>query len=212
MRTQSSPAVAIETARRFCLVVLLVVLAVAPQGAAVAAAATLAAGAGLAAGPGAAAPTAAAPQVAVVPPVTTPAAAAGGEAARAEAAIRAALQAWVQAFNARDLKGAMAVWAPDLVGWYPGSADSTYANTRESLERAFAPGEKSRTTFSLVIEEVLVAGDMAVVRDRWTQTDVKPGAPKPVIARIKSFEVWRRQADGSWKISRWISAPDPRQP
>jgi hypothetical protein len=28
------------------------------------------------------------------------------------------------------------------------------------------------------------------------------------VAVVRSFEVWRRQPDRTWKIARWISAPE----
>jgi ketosteroid isomerase-like protein len=139
------------------------------------------------------------------------ASAAATDSKRVEAAIREALDRWVKAFNSRDTAGVMAVWAPDLIGWYPGAPDITYADTRAGFEREFAdPG--SRSTYSLLVEEVQVSGDMAVVRDRWTETDTRPGSQEVTITKLKSFEIWRRQPDGVWKITRWISAPEPRQP
>jgi ketosteroid isomerase-like protein len=55
----------------------------------------------------------------------------------------------------------------------------------------------------------MVSGPMAVVRDVWTFTTTKKG-DKPTVERVKSFEVWKQQPDGRWKISRWISAPEPK--
>jgi ketosteroid isomerase-like protein len=138
-------------------------------------------------------------------------ASAAAESKRVEAAIRDSLDRWVRAFNARDTAGVMAVWAPDLIGWYPGAPDITYADTRAGFEREFAdPG--ARSTYALTVEEVQVSGDIAVVRDRWTETDARPGSQEAIVTKLKSFEIWRRQPDGVWKITRWISAPEPRQP
>jgi len=136
---------------------------------------------------------------------------AAAESKRVEASIREALDQWVKAFNSHDTAGVMAVWAPDLIGWYPGAPDITYADTRAGFEREFAD-HGSRSTYSLAVEEVLVSGDLAVVRDRWTETDTRPGSKDVTVTKLKSFEVWRRQPDGAWKITRWISAPEPRQP
>jgi ketosteroid isomerase-like protein len=147
-------------------------------------------------------------------PDPSPAAAsaiAAAEAKRVEATIREALDQWVRAYNSRDTAGVMAVWAPDLLGWYPGTPDINYGDTRAGFEREFA-GHEFRSTYSLVVEEVQVSGDLAVVRDRWTETDTRPGSQEVTTTRLKSFELWRRQPDGTWKISRWISAPEPRQP
>jgi len=60
----------------------------------------------------------------------------------------------------------------------------------------------------LRVVEVIVSGDLAVVHDVWTFThlNVTPVARDS----IRGFEVWRKQADGKWRISRWLSAPFPR--
>ena len=54
------------------------------------------------------------------------------EEARAEADIRQALAGWVEAANRGDWKTALKVWAPDLIGWYPGMPDDTYAREAEN--------------------------------------------------------------------------------
>jgi len=127
------------------------------------------------------------------------------EEARAEADIRQALAGWMEAANRGDWKAALKVWAPDLIGWYPGSPDDTYAREAENAARAGEP----RTKYELEIKEVLVAGSLAVVRDVWKfTTKVTPG--ETTVETVKSFEVWRRQPDGAWRISRWISAPEPK--
>jgi len=58
----------------------------------------------------------------------------------------------------------------------------------------------------VVVDEVIVDGSLAVVRDTWTQTTQRDAAPDQ-ITTFRSFEVWRRQPDASWKISRWIDGP-----
>ena len=124
---------------------------------------------------------------------------------KAEANIRQALAEWVEAANRGDWKAALKVWAPDLIGWYPGSPDDTYAREAENAARTGEP----RTKYDLEIKEVLVAGSLAVVRDVWKfTTKATPG--KPTVETVKSFEVWRRQPDGAWRICRWISAPEPK--
>jgi len=121
----------------------------------------------------------------------------------AEKAIRASLAAWVEAANRGDYKAASVVWAPDLIGWPPEGPDDTFA--RES-EYAKLPVKPPQTTYALAINEVIVDGSIAVVRDTWTQTTRQASAADKV-ETFRSFEVWRRQPDASWKISRWIDGP-----
>jgi len=123
-------------------------------------------------------------------------------AGRDEAQIRAALAGWVQAFNSGDLKKAAEVWAPDLVGWSPEGTDDTYAVEKEYAAKG--DGKLPGATYALTINEVIVSCDLAVVRDTWTETPRKDPSKSRT---FRSFEVWRRQTDGAWKISRWIDGP-----
>ena len=123
--------------------------------------------------------------------------------AAAEKQIRAALAAWVEAANRGDYKAASVVWAPDLIGWAPEGPDDTYER-----EAAYAklPTATPKTTYALTINEVIVDGSLAVVRDTWTQT-TKQDAGADQVSTFRSYEVWRRQPDASWKISRWLDGP-----
>lgn len=125
--------------------------------------------------------------------------------AKAETEIRSALAAWVSAANRGDWNEALKIWAPDLIGWYPGMPDDTYQREVERAARAGPP----RTTYEVDVREVIVSGTMAVVRDIWTFSMVNASGV-PAVEKVRSFEVWRRQPDGRWKISRWISAPEPK--
>jgi len=123
--------------------------------------------------------------------------------AASEKQIRAALAAWVEAANRGDYKAASAVWAPDLIGWAPEGPDDTYER-----EAAYAklPIKPPSTTYALTINEVIVDDSLAVVRDTWTQT-TKQAAGADKVETFRSYEVWRRQPDSTWKISRWIDGP-----
>lgn len=128
---------------------------------------------------------------------------AGAENAAAEKTIRAALASWVEAANRGDYAATMSVWAPDLIGWAPEGPDDTY---QRELSYAKLPAQPVRTTYALTINEVIVDSSLAVVRDTWTQT-TKQDAGVDKVSTFRSFEVWRRQPDGSWKISRWVDGP-----
>jgi ketosteroid isomerase-like protein len=128
------------------------------------------------------------------------------DSAAAVRSIRQALAGWVDAANREDWKTAAQVWAPDLVGWYPGQPDDTY--TKEMKSAAHPRAGRAHTRFEVNVIEVMVSGSMAVVRDIWRFTTA-PGTPDSSAAVVRSYEVWGRQPDGQWKIRRWISAPEP---
>ena len=119
--------------------------------------------------------------------------------------IRGALADWVEAANAGDWKRAARVWAPDLVGWYPGQPDDTYAKEMDNASRPRAG--RPRTHYDVKVVEVIVSGDLAVVRDIWRFTTPADTANTKASV-VRSYEVWKRQKDGEWKIARWISAPE----
>lgn len=123
--------------------------------------------------------------------------------AAADKAIRSALAGWVEAANRGDYKATMSVWAPDLIGWAPEGPDDSY---ERELRYTSMPPQPVSTTYALTIDEIIVDGSLAVVRDTWAQTTKQQTGPDKV-STFRSFEVWRRQTDGSWKISRWLDGP-----
>jgi ketosteroid isomerase-like protein len=120
--------------------------------------------------------------------------------------IRKALADWVAAANRGDWKTAAQVWAPDLIGWYPGQPDDTYQLEMARLANP-KPGA-ARTHYDVNVVEVMVSGRLAVVRDIWRFT-TPAGSSDSTVTIVRGYEVWRRQPDQQWKISRWISAPEP---
>jgi ketosteroid isomerase-like protein len=114
-----------------------------------------------------------------------------------EATIRQSLADWLAAFNSGDYAKAAQVWAPDMQGWGDGGEDS-YQREMDSARKT-PKLANPQYKYQLKIDEVMVSGDMAVVHDTWTEI-----GPTGKARTFGSFEVWRRQADKSWKISRWI--------
>ena len=127
--------------------------------------------------------------------------------AAAEKAIRSSLQAWVESANRQDWKTALQVWAPDLIGWASTGRDDSY---QLEADYAKAPPQPPRTTYALTINEIIVDGSLAVVRDTWTETTKQDSGPDKVDT-FRSYEVWRLQPDKRWKISRWIDGPATQQ-
>lgn len=111
------------------------------------------------------------------------------------------------AANRQDWQSAAKIWAPDLIGWYPGQPDDTYE--KELAQAAHSRPGRKPTRYEVTVEEVMVSKSLAVVRDRW-RFITSSGSPDSTVDVVRSFEVWRRQPDGAWKIARWISAPEPR--
>jgi ketosteroid isomerase-like protein len=145
--------------------------------------------------------------ISMIPGLAHPADPALNANAEAEQAIRAALANWTRAANQQDWRSALQVWAPDLVGWGTEGPDDTYQREADFA----AHPVPTRTTYALTINEVMVDGSLAIVRDSWTETTRQDNGPDKVTT-YRSFEVWRRQLDNSWKISRWIDGPPMHVP
>ena len=73
----------------------------------------------------------------------------------------------------------------------------------EAMFKTFPP----ITAFELRTEEVEGTADLAYVRGRYTMTMSPPGAPA-IADSGKYLEIWRKQADGSWKSVRDMFSSD----
>jgi steroid delta-isomerase len=58
----------------------------------------------------------------------------------------------------------------------------------------------------LKINEIMVYGDLAIVRLVWILDTERDGAPKETIEE-SAVDIFRRQEDGGWKISRYLAYP-----
>jgi ketosteroid isomerase-like protein len=124
-----------------------------------------------------------------------------------QTAIRAALAKWTDDFNAANVEGACGIFSTDLRYDYRGFPERNYADICDGLRRALTDRTK-RYVYSLAVRDVLVSGDLAMVRLTWTLTITKPDA-RPEITREPGIDVFQRQADGTWKIIRFLAYDEP---
>ena len=117
--------------------------------------------------------------------------------------IRNALQQWRNDFNARRPAHFCDLFAPNLRYDFRGLPEQTYPLLCDRLRRALA--DRSKTFhYALRIKEVIVSGDLAVVRLTWVSTVTTP-AGQSVTNDEPGLDVFQRQRDGSWKIIRYIA-------
>ncbi len=127
-------------------------------------------------------------------------------------ALRKAILRSGEAFNAVDPDAIMSQYARDIVLSYPGIPDMGY----DALVKAFAgirnrkPGVTEKTTPT--IEEILVSGDMGVIRVMWTTVTTETDPPRQSTRHMKDLQVWRREKDGTWKFIRGMHyrMPEPK--
>jgi ketosteroid isomerase-like protein len=130
-------------------------------------------------------------------------AAGADDASAAKAAIVERLHRWTAAFNARDLAAVCGLFAPDLSytvdDTLNGSRDRLCANMATALSK---PGVELRYD-EPSIHEILVSGDLAVVRLTWTLTAEKNGSRD--VNTEEGMDVFRLAPDGVWSILRFIA-------
>jgi uncharacterized protein (TIGR02246 family) len=129
----------------------------------------------------------------------------GGEAAepdaeRDRAAIEAALRQWPSDFNAENLDGVCGLFADDVVLIYPGSPDRGRREFCDQMGRLFDDPTRTFTYDQPDVREVLVDGDLATVRLIWPLTVWDTSGKVLETIDENGVDVFRRQADGSWKI------------
>lgn len=111
------------------------------------------------------------------------------------------LQQWPLDFNARRIEPVCQLFAPDLVASYPDSKDRNYAEMCRGLTRVLADQETSYHYEAPEIEQIIIEGNMAVVRLIWPLTITHMDGRAPEMVREKGIDLFRRQSDGSWRIA-----------
>jgi steroid delta-isomerase len=132
-------------------------------------------------------------------------AASAARAADAASEIRATLEAWTADFNARR-DTVCDLFARDLIAQYRGLPERGYDAQCTLLQHSLADAQKTYR-YGLDIKEIIVAGDVAAVRLTWTLT-VAPAGGAAQTTRDEGLDIFRRQADGRWRIIRYIAYED----
>ncbi|MGC4024625.1 MAG: nuclear transport factor 2 family protein [Mesorhizobium sp.] len=120
-----------------------------------------------------------------------------------EIEIRERLHQWRTAFNARDVQGACDLFAHDLKYAVPGHTHGTYRTMCGNFEKLFAKPGLKFTYAKPDIHEILISGDLGIVRLTWTLTTDADGDQEASVE--EGIDVFRRQADGKWSITKFIA-------
>ncbi len=101
--------------------------------------------------------------------------------------------------NAGDVDGLTALYAEDATRYSP-SGEST---TGIEAMRAFAEGVASTPGFNITTQrlalEVGEGGDMGYTLNLLELSVTGPDGD-PVIQQLRDFHLWRKEADGAWRI------------
>jgi uncharacterized protein (TIGR02246 family) len=123
------------------------------------------------------------------------------------AAVRASIEsmnaATAAAIKSGDSAGMTANYASDAIVMMPN--EPAWAGQIE-IAAGFAglASAGKMTQFDQTTDEVLVSGDVAVERGHIALT-ITPAKGKPMSDKVRYLTVWRKQANGTWKIARDMS-------
>lgn len=120
------------------------------------------------------------------------------------AAIEQRLRQWTEDFNTGRVEAVCDLFAPDLIANYRGQPEKSFDALCSGLQQSLTTGERNYR-YALELNEIMVSGDMAVVRLVWhlTMTDKKTGATKT--SSDRGMDVFTLQPDGQWRIVRYIA-------
>ena len=120
-----------------------------------------------------------------------------------EAAIVQRFTTWTAAFNERDPVGVCDLFAPDLAYSIPDVLQGTHKTMCANLAKTLARSDIQLHYDDPDIHEIIVAGDVAVVRLAWTLTARANGVAEKTTE--EGMDIFRRQPDGRWSIARFIA-------
>ena len=131
--------------------------------------------------------------------------------AKAEADIRAADGQWLEAAKAHDVERTVSYWSDDATLLVPGSPPIVGKEAlRKFVSDSFAVPDFS-ITWVMDRTQLAQGGDMAYATGTNQITLTTPEG-QHVVQHNNALEVWRRQADGSWKCVVDVASPAEQKP
>jgi uncharacterized protein (TIGR02246 family) len=127
--------------------------------------------------------------------------------AAAERDIRYALETWRAAYNARDAGRVCDIFARDVVSSFRRRPDRTYDALCAALRRELQDPSSS-LSYRLDINEIMVSGDLAVVRLIWMLRNT-PRRGRATVTKEPGMDIFRREPGGRWRIIRYLAFSEP---
>jgi len=122
-----------------------------------------------------------------------------------ESQVREEFNRWVKAYDARDLAGTMAIFAPEVRFEFQGSPEQDWKALEQGYVRSFArPGQ---TTWVPTWDQVLVSDQLAAAYSTWRAVVTEPGSKPEVRAENRGVDVLKRDSDCRWRIVHSLNYP-----
>jgi ketosteroid isomerase-like protein len=117
--------------------------------------------------------------------------------------IERTLTSWMADFNAGKTERICDLFAAEVRADYRGYPTRDHQAVCDLLTKSLTDEARSYR-YALDVKEILVFGDIAVVRLVWTLT-IKEKDGREIESVEPGMDVFRRQTDGSWKIVRYMA-------
>ena len=114
-------------------------------------------------------------------------------------AIRAQTSAFQTAVRTADFPAAAEIMAEDIVVMVPNQA--SIVGRQAWSEWVGTWGIAEVTQYEIGIEDIHVSGDLAYVRGTFTEVLHLQGVEEPYADEGKFLQIWRKGADGMWRIA-----------
>jgi len=114
--------------------------------------------------------------------------------------IRARFAQWTDDFNAKRGGSICDLFSSELISTVRGQGEADYGTRCDIITRSLADPARE-FHYQLDLHEVIVEGKLAVVRRTWTLFVT----PLNITVVEHGFDVLRKEADGQWRIVRFVS-------
>ena len=121
-------------------------------------------------------------------------------------AIKADEKKWNEDFHAKNLDALLAHYAPDAVAVFPGAPSVTGDGLRKTYVDAIKDANFD-VTFSS--DKIDASGDLAYSRGHFTEKYTDPNGKQAASNSGSYITVYKKQADGSWKVVEDFTAVEP---
>jgi len=117
----------------------------------------------------------------------------------ARASLRAADSGYSQTASSKNVEAFVALYEPGATMYPPAEAAAQGTEAIRGLVETFLKDPAFAISFSPITVEVAARGDLGYTLNAAEITVTGPDS-QPTTERIRDFHVWRKQADGSWKV------------
>jgi ketosteroid isomerase-like protein len=118
--------------------------------------------------------------------------------------IRSRLERWTEDFNTGRAETVCDLFSKEAISNYRGQPERTYDEICALLKTSLADPAK-KFHYELDLREIIVEHDLAVVRLAWTLFI----SPLNVTSTEPGMDIFRKEADGKWRIIRYIAYESP---